>query len=446
MSKKLNKMLERIVEIFNIAKLKNNFVMKKFTFMLMVVALLASGCANNMEGELVGVQGRRPWFHPQPYGTVYVPTGTFHAGQSDMDVFFTHRAPNKQITVTAFYMDDTEITNNEYRQYVEYVVDSMARYILQDPYITENDFGQQFINRDEFIDWSDPDILDQLEADLFVPENERYYGVRGVDSRKLWYEYQWIDLRAAANASPDAFRGDFIKKERVRIYPDTLVWVRDFTYSFNEPMTQMYYWHPKYDDYPVVGINWHQAKAFSHWRSGLLNDYYVTQAEEPRVTPFRLPTEYEWEYASRGGRDGSMYPWGGPYTRNSKGCFLANFKPGRGDYQADGGVYPVRGYSYFPNDYGLYGMAGNVSEWTISAYADESHIVTHDLNSDLQYNADQNDPPSLKRKVIRGGSWKDVSFFIQTGSRVYEFQDTAKSYIGFRCVMSYVGRSNRDRE
>lgn len=441
----MKKMLEHIVEIFNIAKLKKNFVMKNLTQLLIVATLVLSGCANNMEGELIGVQGRKPWFHPQPYGTIYVPTGTFHAGQADMDVFFTHRAPNKQITVTAFYMDDTEITNNEYRQFVEYVIDSMARYILGDPYVTEDDAGNQRINREEVIDWNDAEIVEQLEADMYVPESERYYGQAGVDSRKLLYYYEWIDLRAAAHAAEGAKRNEFIRKETVGIYPDTLVWVRDFTYSFNEPMTQMYYWHPKYDDYPVVGVDWHQARAFSHWRTGYLNDYYVSLGE-PIVTPFRLPTEYEWEFAARGGRDGSMYPWGGPYTRNSKGCFLANFKPGRGDYQADGGVYPVRGYSYFPNDYGLYGMSGNVSEWTVSAYADESHIVTHDLNSDLQYDAKNDEPASLKRKVIRGGSWKDVSFFIQTGSRAYEFQDTAKSYIGFRCVMSYIGRSNRDKE
>ncbi|HYG17035.1 MAG TPA: SUMF1/EgtB/PvdO family nonheme iron enzyme [Bacteroidia bacterium] len=440
-------MLNFIVEIFNIAKEKRNFVMKKLTYMLIAATLILSGCAGNMEGELVGVQGRRPWFHPQPYGTVYVPTGTFHAGQADMDVFFTHTAPNKQITITAFYMDDTEITNNEYRQFVEYVIDSIARYELGDPYVIDNENGDgQIMNRDEFIDWSDPEVTDLLEDKLMVPEGERYYGQKGVDSRKLWYYYEWIDLRAAAHAQPDANRAQFIRKESLRIYPDTLVWVRDFTYAFNEPMTQMYYWHPKYDDYPVVGINWHQAKAFSHWRTGLLNDYYASVAEEPIVTPFRLPTEYEWEYAARGGRDGSMYPWGGPYTRNSKGCFLANFKPGRGDYQADGGVYPVRGYSYFPNDYGLYGMAGNVAEWTVSAYADESHIVVHDENADLQYDAKKDDPPSLKRKVTRGGGWNSVSFYIQNGSRAYEFQDTAKSYIGFRCVMSYIGRSNRDRE
>jgi formylglycine-generating enzyme len=437
-------MLEHIVEIFNIAKLKKNFVMKNLTQLLIVATLVLSGCANNMEGELIGVQGRKPWFHPQPYGTIYVPTGTFHAGQSDMDVFFTHRAPNKQITVTAFYMDDTEITNNEYRQFVEYVIDSMARYILGDPYIIEDDLGGVQMDREEEIDWEDNDIIDQLEADLYVPESERYYGQRGVDSRKLKYYYEWIDLRAAANADPDANRAQFIRKETVRIYPDTLVWVRDFTYSFNEPMTQTYYWHPKYDDYPVVGVNWHQAKAFAHWRTWHLNSFY-RDMEESTVTDFRLPTEYEWEYAARGGRDQNMYPWGGPYIKNAKGCSLANFKPMRGDYMQDGGLYPVKVSSYFPNDFGLYDMSGNVAEWTISAYAESANLFAHDLNPDYQYDAKDDEPETLKRKTIRGGSWKDIGYFINCGSRTYEYQDSANSYTGFRCVMSYIGRSNKDK-
>ena len=139
-----------------------------------------------------------------------------------------------------------------------------------------------------------------------------------------------------------------------------------------------------------------------------------------------------------------MYPWGGPYTRNSKGCFLANFKPGRGDYRADGGYYPVRVYSYFPNDYGLYNMAGNVAEWTSTAYEDENNIFVHDFNSDYQYDAKDSDPIHMHKKVVRGGSWKDIAYYIQTGTRAYEFEDSAKSYVGFRCKMAYVGRSKDD--
>ncbi len=53
---------------------------------------------------------------------------------------------------------------------------------------------------------------------------------------------------------------------------------------------------------------------------------------------------------------------------------------------------------------------------------------------------------TMKRKVIKGGSWKDVAYFIQNGSRTYEYQDTSKSYVGFRCIQNYIGRSNKDRK
>lgn len=436
--------------------------MKKINIAIFFSAILVmTGCGlNNDRGELTGVPGRRPWFHPQPMGTVYVPTGTFHAGQADDDIWQTHISPNKQLTVAGFYMDDTEITNNEYRQFVNYVLDSMARYLLEDPYIIEDEDGNQHQNFDEQIPWgkeSEKENLEDALSSIMLKESERYYKRKAIDTRKLVYYYEWIDIKAAAMASHDAERSQFVRREKVRVYPDTLTFVRDFAYSFNEPMTQMYFWHPKFDDYPVVGVNWDQAKAFCNWRTGYLNDYY-TSIGEPIVNPFRLPSEYEWEYAARGGRDGSMYPWGGPYTRNSKGCFLANFKPGRGDYQADGGFYPVRAYSYFPNDYGLYGMAGNVAEWTRSAYEDASHVFTDDMNSEHEFDANiypeedkylgrpnPNLSYTMRRKVIRGGSWKDIAYYMQNGSRTYEYQDTAKSFVGFRCVMSYMGRSNKDR-
>jgi formylglycine-generating enzyme required for sulfatase activity len=91
-------------------------------------------------------------------------------------------------------------------------------------------------------------------------------------------------------------------------------------------------------------------------------------------------------------------------------------------------------------------MSGNVAEWTITSFAESAHLFTHDLNSDYQYDAKDEDSETLKRKVLRGGSWKDIAHYINNGSRTYEYQDSANSYTGFRSVMSYVGRSNRDKK
>jgi len=233
-------------------------------------------------------------------------------------------------------------------------------------------------------------------------------------------------------------RSSFIMRDKVNVYPDTLCWISDFSYAYNEPYTTTYFWHPSYDNYPVVGVTWKQASAFSIWRTQTFNKYLLSQGLSGS-NDYRLPTEAEWEYASRGGLDHSMYPWGGPYTRNAEGCFLANFKPLRGNLVDDGGFISLVVGSYEPNDYGIYDMSGNVSEWTANAYDESAYSFMHDMNSDYKYNSKPNDPPALKRKVIRGGSWKDIGYFLQVGTRTFEYQDTAKSYIGFRCVKSYLG-------
>jgi sulfatase modifying factor 1 len=208
-------------------------------------------------------------------------------------------------------------------------------------------------------------------------------------------------------------------------------------------MTQMYFWHPVYDHYPVVGVSWKQATAFCIWRTHLMNDFRNSRGKVI-VNDFRLPTEAEWEYASRGNFDQSPYPWGGPYIRNRRGCFLGNFKPLRGNYVDDGGMHTIVVAHYWPNGFGLYDMAGNVSEWTANSYEEAAYNFAHDYNMDYRYEATDNDPPVLKRKVIRGGSWKDIGYYMQTGARTYEYQDTAKCYVGYRCVETYLGRKKGD--
>ncbi|MDZ4758179.1 MAG: SUMF1/EgtB/PvdO family nonheme iron enzyme [Bacteroidota bacterium] len=416
-------------------------------FLIIAITLTLGSCGlNGDNGELTGVPGRRKWFHQAPLGTVYVPTGTFHLGQSDQDVSFAQLAQNRQVSIPAFYMDDTEISNNEYRQFVYYVIDSLARTEQAVTY-TDPD-GVVYLDYKKKVNWAD----DSWQKSRYMYQGtDKYYNRPQVDVRTLKYTWYWEDhVGAAAYTTGNDWyskdRSQYIIKEEFMIYPDTLCWVRDFTYAYNDPMTRQYFSHPKYDDYPVVGVSWHQARAFCHWRSHRLNNF-LYNINEYSQEQFRLPSESEFEYAARGGRDGNMYPWGGPYVRNTKGCFLANFKPGRGDYINDGGFYPVKVNAYFPNDYGLYCMSGNVAEWTNSAYAEQGNQITSDGSPEYRYRYKKEESETQKKKVVRGGSWKDVAYYIQNGTRTqYEYADSSKSFVGFRCVMTYIGRSNKDKE
>lgn len=399
--------------------------------------LYISACGSKESGQLVGVLDRPSWKGINPYGMVYIPSGTLHIGAGDQDISRTYIQRPKAISIVGFYMDDTEITNNEYRQFVYWVKDSLA-HSLMDHY-TETEDGSELIDWEMKLDWED-ETLDEL----FYQGNDRFAGKKELNVEKLVYNYEWMDWQAAAHDKGRSPRTSFIKRDKVKIYPDTLVWIRDFSYSYNEPYTRNYFWHPAFDDYPVVGVNWKMATAFCYWRTKLWNTYRANQRGEVNTEEFRLPTESEWEWAARGGKDLAPYPWGGMYLRNAKGCLLANFKPGRGNYPEDGGLYTVKADAYFPNEYGLYNMAGNVAEWTNTAFDDNAYSFYHDLNPDLRYDAKDDDPEAFKRKVVRGGSWKDVGYFLQTGTRTWEFQDTTKSYIGFRCALTFLGRSIND--
>jgi gliding motility-associated lipoprotein GldK len=303
-------------------------------------------------GEIVAAS-RKGWSQPTPYGMVLVPSGSFMMGQADEDASRSGISFNKRVTVAAFYMDDTEITNHEYRQFTSALLKDSVSVLGED---------------------------------------------------KIFTEY----------------------------YPDTTVWNSDFTYHNGDPMTEYYFSSPAFDLYPVVGVSWDASKYFCLWRSKMMNDFRKKQGLYilPR---FELPSESEWEWAARGGRAATKYPWGNPYVANSVGCLQANFKPHRGNYDADGYSYTSPANAFEPNDYGLYNMAGNVAEWCEDAYADNASAVTWDLNT---VNKDADEP----RKVTRGGSWKDIAYYLETGTRAYELQSKKRSYIGFRSTMRYLGR------
>ena len=435
-------------------------------------------------------------YEGQAVGPNLVPIegGTFKMGMTDDDVTKDWDNVPRRVTVSSFLMDETEVANIDYREFIFY-------------------------------------------------------------TRRVY--------------------GESYPQEVLNILPDTLVWRDELAY--NEPYVETYFRHPAYDDYPVVGVNWHQANQYCSWRTNVVNemiliergifnpnpdqkdsDVFDTDAylagqyqgsvrknltdqstggeravrfEDGIMLPdYRLPTEAEWEFAALalvGNQsspqdelltDGRIYPWDGNtarYKRRDKyqGAILANFKKSRGDYMGTAGNLndnapipgPVR--SFFPNDYGLYNMAGNVSEWTADTYrpmtaATLRDVEDHDLNpfrgNEFQTKVlDENGKPvekdslgrlryrtvteeeasertnyksgyaldyldgdstsfamydfgvhtliSDKSKVIKGGSWSDRLYWLSPGTRRHLDEDQSSRAVGFRCAMTLTGGASLDQ-
>ena len=446
--------------------------MKKLFFMLAATTVLFYGCSTTASdnGELVGVQNRPYYEDIDLTGMVFINQGNFSMGSGVQNNTYGVTSQPRTMQVSSFFMDETEITNNEYRQFVAWVTDSIMRKMLAEAglegyQIEEDEYGEPLdppiLNKKTRIHMDEQETREALN-DLYLAEKDRYFGKREIDASKLNYEYYWIDYSDASRKEASAQnkeehrgtlytarpkglnnRSSFVHKERINVYPDTLCWVHDYTYTMNEDFTKNYFSSAAYDNYPVVGVSWLQARAFCIWRSNYLNNY-LQNIDYQQMNDFRLPTEAEWEFAARGGIAAESYPWGGPYVRNPNGCFLANYEPLRGAYDDDGGVRTLIVGHYAPNDYGLYDMAGNVAEWCADAYSESTYIVANALSPYYNYNASESDPIAMKRKVVRGGSWKDQKYFIQVQTRSFEFQDTSKCYIGFRCVQPYMGRVKGD--
>ena len=457
--------------------------MKKAAIFALLIAVFYS-CGSNDRGELVGVKVKKKWFSEKPFGMALIPGGSFTMGKQDQDIIGTMNAPTKTVTVRPYYMDETEISNREYKEFVFWVRDSVVRTRLAyqaefaamggapnpdgtplsggihdyafavadttdatayQKYMYENywSLGEGLdsikpLNWENELIWKkeeypDVDYVEVMDS-LFISREEAVDGIRTFNPKFLNYRYSWFDRDNAARKGGN--RKDFVKTEVLNIYPDTTVWVKDFNYSYNDPMHQDYFYHQSYGDYPVVGVTWGQANAFCNWRTKKKNDYLRGKKNVTSVPDFRLPTEAEWEYAARGGLEFATYPWGTGSTTSDRGCFLANFKPVRGNYAVDGALYTMEVKSFNANDYGLYNMAGNVSEWTNTAYNLSSYYMASTMNPNVEDRKN-------KRKIIRGGSWKDVAYFLEVGSRDYEYADTARSYIGFRTVQNYIGTTNK---
>jgi formylglycine-generating enzyme len=313
-----------------------------------------------------------------------------------------------------------------------------------------------------------------------------------------WLEFlKYLSLDSPRSSDPN------IKDAYTRNLPDTNVWRGKL--AFNDPYVEHYLRYPGFRYFPVVGVSWKQANEFSKWRTSKVNDMLATQSGRDDLKPttpggripiesgvvvpdYRLPTEAEWEYAAQAligtqwleemQTHQRIYPWDGHSLRNpygaQQGFFLANFKRGRGDYAGiagklnDGALITSYVYEYPPNEYGLYNMAGNVSEWVMDVYRPLSHQDFDDLNPIRRddflddhtsykngYSKTKNDSSksftyqkkpdnfqslvSDKVRVYKGGSWKDVAYWMSPGTRRFLDEDSATATIGFRCAMIKAG-------
>jgi formylglycine-generating enzyme required for sulfatase activity len=191
--------------------------------------------------------------------------------------------------LTPFYFRKYEVTNKEYREFATWVRDSIARMSLYEAGLLNygievKNTGEYILNWETPIDWNNQETKDILEF-MFYPAEERFYKRAQLDTKKIIYKY-----------TKKNNYGETIVDKIVYVYPDTLTWINDFPFSINEPMTNMYNWHQSYNNYPVVGISYWQAKAFLHWKTQKHQKELDAKGIKLKIE-YDLPNEAEWEMA-----------------------------------------------------------------------------------------------------------------------------------------------------
>tara|TARA_B100000287_G_scaffold220353_1_gene207829 strand:+ start:4993 stop:6207 length:1215 start_codon:yes stop_codon:yes gene_type:complete len=338
-------------------------------------------------------------FGGQPPGPnqILVQGGRAVLGTFEEDVFYTHDNVERTVTVQSFFLDQTEIANIHWLEYLHYIErDSSETYFqsaLPDTTVWEKELA-----------FNTPYVSNYLRYPGF-----RYYPVVGVSWEQAVDYCRWRTEAVNKQRAMEYYGEDYIDGDIPPV--ESGVYLPEFRLPTEAE------W--EYAAYGQVGDQW--------------LDENQTQRR--------------------------LYPWDGRTIRSSKrgnvGKFQANFKRGRGDYAGiagalnDAGFVTMNIYEYAPNDFGLYNMAGNVNEWVYDIYRPLNFQDMEDLNpirksdfldSEESYDSDNfNSMVSNKSRVYKGGSWADGAMWLSPGTRRFLDQDSSSATIGFRCATTALG-------
>jgi formylglycine-generating enzyme required for sulfatase activity len=282
--------------------------------------------------------------------------------------------PGKRLSIASFYLSKKEVSNLEYRTFVNWVIDSIALSILasKDPgfYL---DPTQKTLNWSRRCEARDTNQFENLFP-LYIPNPK--INTFNSDNRKFI-----LNVSAVLFSYTEIYH---TIPTSIAIYPDTLCWIRDVVYNFNEPLTRHYFQHTDYNNYPVVGVSWKQAYAYCRWLGLDGKGAYrlPTQAEIlycyisfPKINSRSKPIS-----SNRFERIKCTYPWStiteelvdkqGKYLANS-GSLTDEYEVKHKDFAQDGALFTSACGSYPVSPTGLYDLAGNVAEWVADGFVKE---------------------------------------------------------------------------